>query len=137
MILRGLCIDYSKENITLNTFQDTDVDAWQAQVVNKAEKLGWISKHTKFRPNDTITRVEALKMVMQAAGVPLINSKASSFRDVPVDGWMVRYTETGLFYGIVSGQLINGDRMFRPNDTIKRGESTKMIIKSIFPTPTV
>jgi N-acetylmuramoyl-L-alanine amidase len=138
MILRALCIDYSEENGALNNFSDTDAQEWQAKVVNKAAKLGWISTtNSTFRPNDSISRAEALKMVMQAAGVPMTNSTTSSFADVSPTSWMAKYTETAKYYGIVSGQIVDGVLKFRPTDSVKRGESTKMIIKSLFPTPSV
>lgn len=67
MILRALCIDYSNENSTLDDFNDGAVDSWQAKVVNKAAELGLISTtNSEFRVNATISRAEALKMVMRA-----------------------------------------------------------------------
>jgi N-acetylmuramoyl-L-alanine amidase len=127
MVLRALCIDYTAENSTFDDFSDSSED-WQAKVVNKASELGLITKsNSTFRPNDMITRAEALKMVMQAAGAPTSTVTSSSFSDVDASSWVARYTEAALGFGIIAG-----NPTFRPSDSIKRGESTKLIMRSLF-----
>ena len=87
MILRALCIDYSGENSTLDNFSDGAVDPWQAKVVNKAAELGLINTtNATFRVNDTVSRAEALKLVMRAGLVDAFTQvpTTSSFSDVPV-----------------------------------------------------
>lgn len=132
MILRALCIDYSDMNSTLDDFSDGAVDSWQAKVVNKAADLGWITTtNATFRVNDTISRAEALKMAMQAGILePLATPTSSSFADVVATSWQAKYTEAAVGYGIISPNT-----NFRPADAISRGESSKMIMKTLFPTP--
>lgn len=130
MILRALCIDYSDMNSTLDDFSDGAVDSWQAKVVNKAADLGWIStSNATFRVNDNISRAEGLKMIMQAGIISSFEQPStSSFADVSADTWAARYTEAALQYGIIAG-----NPNFRPNDAILRGESTKLIMNTLFP----
>lgn len=128
MILRALCIDYSDMNSTLDDFSDGAVDAWQAKVVNKAADLGFITTaNSTFRVNETISRVEALKIVMKAGVLtPLATPTVSSFSDVPAGSWESKYTEAALGYGIIAGNAT-----YRPADAILRGESAKLIMNTL------
>ena len=48
-----------------NTYDDISPDDWWAPYVSTAKKLGYISAtNSTFRPNDTITRGEAAKMIV-------------------------------------------------------------------------
>ena len=128
MILRSLCIDYSDMNSTLDDFSDGAVDSWQAKVVNKAVDLGWINANNDvFRVNDTISRAEALKIVMQAGiAESFVTPADSSFDDVSTLNWLAKYTEAALAYGIISPNAI-----YRPTDAVTRWESTKLIMRTI------
>jgi hypothetical protein len=129
MVLRALCIDYSPMNSTLDDFSDGAVDPWQAKVVNKAVDLGWVStNNTIFRVNEPISRIEALKIVMQAGILsPLPSVSTSSFSDVPANSWMPRYTEAAVGYGIIAPNA-----KFNPNNAIRRGESAKIIMNTLY-----
>jgi hypothetical protein len=113
---------------TLDDFSDGAVDAWQAKVVNKAVDLGLVTTaNATFRVNDTISRVEALKIVMRAGVLtPLATPGVSSFSDVPVGSWESKYTQAALGYGIIAANAT-----YRPADAILRGESTKLIMNTI------
>jgi len=129
MILRALCIDYSGENSTLDDFNDGAVDSWQAKVVNKAAELGLINTtNANFRVNDSISRAEALKMVMRA-GIDspfTIVPTTSSFSDVAVWSWESKYTEVAVAAGFIAP-----NPTFRPGNAITRGESTKFILNAL------
>lgn len=129
MVLRALCIDYSNMNGTLDDFSDSGVDTWQARVVNKAVDLGWITTdNAYFRVNHSVTRIEALKITMQAGILtPLQTPASSSFADVPVNSWMSKYTEAALGWNIIAGNA-----NYRPNDAVLRGESAKLIMNSLY-----
>jgi len=126
MVLRALCIDYSDMSSSLDNFSDTETDSWQAKVVNKAADLGWITTtNNEFRVNQAISRIEALKIVMQAGILsPLETPVTSSFTDVQADSWMARYTEAAISFDIIAPNTT-----FRPEEAITRGESAKLIIR--------
>jgi hypothetical protein len=86
-------IDYSTADVSTLTFGDVDASSWVAKVVAKASELGLIdTNNTNFRPNDNITRAEAMKMLLNAAGIEVQDSTTSTFSDV--SGWAVKYVET-------------------------------------------
>ncbi|MCD5384568.1 MAG: S-layer homology domain-containing protein [Candidatus Pacebacteria bacterium] len=115
-------------NSTLDDFSDGAVDSWQAKVVNKAADLGFITTaNSTFNVNQTISRVEALKIVMRAGILtPLATPTTSSFADVPAGSWESKYTEAALMYNIIAGNT-----NFRPADAILRGESSKLIMNTL------
>jgi len=133
MIFRALCIDYTDENNFLNDFSDSWLDDWQAKVVNKAVKLWWISaSNDMFQPNEPISRREAIKIILKAwvaNELPPVWSR--SFVDVDYTSWEAQYIESGYSYGIINGQVIANTLKFRPNDSILRWETTKLIMNTI------
>ncbi|MDD2565684.1 MAG: S-layer homology domain-containing protein [Candidatus Gracilibacteria bacterium] len=92
-----------------------------------------ITKKTIFRPNDSISRAEALAMLFSIAKIELGDTIVTEFTDIPADGlWMVKYIEKAKELGIAGGQTIDGELKFRPNDGITRAESSRVIVKTIF-----
>ncbi len=78
-----------------------------------------------FLPFQDVNRVEALKMIMESAGIELSNSDLTlDFPDVTEDAWYLDYLKTGMELGIISG---HDDGFMRPEDTVNRVEALKML----------
>lgn len=114
----------------------TDIPAsWMIPYVEKAKALGIANGQTidgvlKFRPNDSITRAEAMAMLLNAAKIPVDSSlRTTQFTDVTMY-WMMPYVEAAKSLGIANGQIIDGVLKFRPNDAITRAESVTIINKA-------
>ncbi len=45
------------------------------------------------------------------------------------EDWMIPYVVTAKAMGIISGQVINGQLLFRPNDPLLRAEAAKILVK--------
>jgi hypothetical protein len=90
-----------------------------------------------FHPTATVTRGQLLKMVVLAAGWPLVNPLVPSFADTPAGSPFYRYIETATRHGIISGYSCGGpgepcnaplDRpYFRPGASITRGQLSKVL----------
>lgn len=53
-------------------FKDVST-SWQIPIIAKAAQLGIINSNTTlFRPNDFITRAEAMKILIKSANIPSI-----------------------------------------------------------------
>ena len=50
-------------------FSDLPASDWGCKYAEAALKAGFIAANTNFRPNDLVSKSEALKMVMQAKGL--------------------------------------------------------------------
>lgn len=94
-------------------------DEWFAQYVCAAERLGWIDGYGDgtFRPEQTINRAEAMKIVVEAFG-----GDTSSNEDTPSDvrsgTWFYPYVAAGVEIGIV-----DPDEFFRPALNLIREDS--------------
>jgi hypothetical protein len=90
-----------------------------------------------FRPNNSVTRSQLLKMVVTAAGWPILDPATGTFEDVPPGSTFYPYIETGVSQGIIQGYpcgspgepcLGPANRpYFRPFNNITRGQLSKVI----------
>ncbi len=82
-------------------FSDVSAKApndWVCGYVEKGLELGFLSANSKFRPNDSITEAETLKMVMEALGVGLDAYDAKTWvadlTSAAVEAWVISETTT-------------------------------------------
>lgn len=81
-----------------------------------------------FRPNKPVTRSEALKMIMVAAGISADGEAGDiKFKDVPSDQWYARFVKHAVKNKIVQG---NPDSTFKPLRNVKKSEFVKMLLVS-------
>jgi len=105
-----------------------DLDEWQGKWVRVAHDKGIVEGYVydQFRPNQAITRAEAVKIVLATYGYTPTNDTESFFNDV--DGWSVGWVERARLIGLVQG-IGNGN--FDPNRPITRAEAAKIVAKMI------
>lgn len=109
-------------------FDDVSANTWYAKYVSLALSKGMISANASFRPNDTVTRAEATKILMNASGKKIDESNALTFVDLDPASGLNKYIEAARSTGVLSGQMkINGEWIFRPNDSITRAEIAKIV----------
>ncbi len=65
---------------------------WHCKYIEQALAQWFISLNTTFRPDDNITKTEAMKLVLQAKGIEKIANTAI---------WQEDYMETAYHYGII------------------------------------
>jgi len=66
--LRAYCYEYINEDPSSLTFTDVDKAVWQAKVIKLGADLGIVStSNSMFRPNEAISRAEAIKMLLRVA----------------------------------------------------------------------
>ena len=109
-------------------FNDVSLSAWYAPYVSLALTKGMITgDRTSFDPNDTISRAEATKILMVSLGVKVNTPTALSFVDLDLESDLTQYIEAAKYLDILSGQIIYGRAIFRPNDDITRSEIAKVV----------
>ncbi|EKE29243.1 MAG: S-layer protein [uncultured bacterium (gcode 4)] len=103
---------------------------WMIKYVEKARQYGinWeiIDGKPVFRPDDAITRAEALAMLLNISWIKTPSQAISSFSDVKM-AWMIRYVEKAKEIWLISGQNMNWNLIFRPDDSITRAEAVRII----------
>jgi len=132
-------LDIETGTMTTTSFTDIPADAaWMISLLEKARTLGIVQGQTIdgrliFRPNDAITRGEAITILLNAAKIPVdLSITQTTFQDIPeVSQWMIPYIVKAQSLNIINGQVIDGIFKFRPNDSITRAESVRVISKGV------
>jgi hypothetical protein len=105
---------------------------WMNKYVAKAKDfwIKWqnIDGDKVFRPNDSITRAEAIAILLKISDITTVSASSTSFTDVKAK-WIIPYVEKAKELWISKGQTIDWKLKFRPDDSITRAETARMIIK--------
>ena len=116
-------------------FTDVASGAWYHDEVEAAYKYGIVlgGADGKFRPNDYISRQEAMVMVSRAMKIAGMDT---SIADEGVSSVLSRFTDSGMIPGwaedaaatAVQSGIVNGSNWeLRPNDKISRAETAVMV----------
>lgn len=125
-------LGYNVYAVQSAAFTDTPTDAWYYAVVSFAHSKGLVSGYSDntFHPNNSITRAEAVELLVNASGYS--NADTSNlnheFYDVSAQDWYATSLAIALENGIVQGY---GDGSFRPSNSISRAEACEMLIKAL------
>lgn len=83
----------------------------------------------KFRPTDTITRAEFIKVLISALKLENAEIKSSiDFADVPSDAWYANYVKIGSSLGITNG---TSPTTFSPTEQVSRQDAAVMIMNAV------
>ncbi len=91
-------------------------------------QAGWISGYEDgtFQATKEVSRVEALKMILEVAGIEFVDLEVPiSYSDISQGVWYYDYLSTASSLGIVSGY---SDGSFQPEGTLNRVEALKMLL---------
>jgi hypothetical protein len=115
------------------TFSDVPPTHTFYQYVETAAHEGLVSGYADgtFRPQNDVTRGQLSKIVVEAAGWPLLNPPTPTFTDVPPEQTFYTYIETAYDHGIISGYA---DGTFRPGNNATRGQIAKIVYIAAIPT---
>jgi len=79
-----------------------------------------------FRPNQTVSRGEAVTMAVVLSQVPFVQSDTPTFRDVQPHFWYFRHIETAYAYGFIQDSS-NG--LFHPDRGMNRAEAAALAVR--------
>ena len=123
-------------------FADVPPNYWAVDDINRLAFEGIVSGTTQedssalFRPSGFALRAHLSKMVVLAAGWPLVNPPSPTFRDVPPGSTFYPFIETAAARGVISGYNCGGPgepcpgRYFRPANNVTRAQTAKMVVVS-------
>lgn len=113
------------------SFPDVDESASYASAVNTLAALGVINgdENGKFNPDNTVTRAEFTKMVVEALGEgdSATALTTSQFADA-AGHWAVGYIAQGVAKGFINGY---DETTFGPDDTVTYAQAVKMLVCAV------
>ncbi len=112
-------------------FPDVDASASYASAVELLTGLGIVDgdENGKFNPDNTVTRAEFAKMVVEAKdkGAAAASSTYTKFADAQ-GHWAAGYIEAGVGDGFINGY---DENTFGPNDTVTYAQAVKMLVGAL------
>jgi hypothetical protein len=84
--------DVEVENVCEGKFADLKASDWGCKYAETALKAGFIAANPKFRPDDNVSKVEALKMVFKARGLQRAQN----------EDWRAGYVEAAVEKNLIS-----------------------------------
>ena len=110
-----------------NTFNDLDKASWAIPAVENLCEKGVLNGYPdgSFRPNDSVSREEFIKMIVMALGLHNKNS-VCKFDDVPADSWYYSYVSSAYEFGLTKGNGIS----FGSGQYITRQEAATIVYRA-------
>ncbi|HQD76934.1 MAG TPA: leucine-rich repeat domain-containing protein [Bacillota bacterium] len=107
------------------TFRDVGREHWAYREIEAAAGTGLLSGYPDgtFRPDNTITRAEAVTLLINLSKEKLSLGK-KYISDVSEDNWAYPYIQTALEAGLVE---LESDSSFKPDLAMRRGEMARAI----------
>ncbi len=108
-------------------FTDVNSDHWFFGYVRTAVQNGFVDGYDDgtFKPNNPISRVEALALVLKVAKMDVSGVTEATFPDTDAEAWYSDFISFAVNFDIVQGYA-NGN--FGPTDGLTRGQAAKIIV---------
>jgi hypothetical protein len=108
------------------TFSDVPLGSTYSPFVETAAKQGIVAGYPDgtFRPNEPVTRGQAVKMIGVAHGWAQAYPPSATFSDIPAQHWAFGYVEAAYRQGIINGYA---DGTFRPQSGMTRAQVAKVL----------
>lgn len=125
----------SQVSVAFADYSDVPAGVWYADAVQSLMEKGALdTTQTRFRPEDSATRAEFFKLVVElTSGLLGSAPETPSFDDVSPNAWYFEYIEQAAAYGIVGGDnACYGSHpcYVRPDAKINRAEAAKVIVSA-------
>jgi hypothetical protein len=111
-------------------FPDVPEDHTNYKAIEYLKEKGFIGGYSDltFKPENKITRAEAVKIMVSALGLVSDEDFLVLFSDVVKDDWFFKFVMSAHKAGMVT---VGSDNKFRPGDTINLAESLKIISEAL------
>jgi len=114
----------------LLTFADVSPNAWYFPYVETLHVRGASKGYPDrtFRPNQTVTRGEAVALAASLSGLAHVRPSRSTFEDVTPDMWHYEYIETAYAHGLIED---SEDGLYHPDRGMTRAEAATLAVKLV------
>lgn len=117
---------FNADEIQTNPFKDVKSTDWFYPYVKVAHASGVINGYPGgfFKPNNPVTRAEAVKVLVEAGGLNPNTGYNAGFKDVDGSAWYAPYVNYAAEQGMVNGYP---DGTYGVNKSLTRGEVAKIV----------
>ncbi len=114
---------------TPSNFKDIDENAWYAPYVRKAKKEGWIQGYgdNSFKPEQSVNKVEGLKMIAAIQGWQVATPDLPPFKDVGLTEWFTPYVA----YAKTHNFLEEGGNFYIPSASLSRAKTSETLFRAM------
>ncbi|HYF78657.1 MAG TPA: S-layer homology domain-containing protein [Symbiobacteriaceae bacterium] len=115
------------------SFPDVPVWHWARPYIEALHDDGIVGGRPggDYAPADPVTRAEFAKMLSLTLGLEPDPATTNPFADVPPGHWAERYILALWEYGLIAGEVVEGQRYFHPNRTISRAEAATILGRTL------
>lgn len=112
----------------VDSFSDVPTTHWARQYVEVMHHIGVINGRGEgtYAPAQSVTRAEFAKMLALTLGLEA-SGETPVFADVAADFWGKPYIEALAESGLIKGEQVDGQDLFRPDRTITRAEAATIL----------
>lgn len=121
----GVTVDANK----VAEFNDaTNISSWAETSIDIASALGFVngSNDGNFYPQNSITRAEFAKMIVEVMGLTDDETVVDQMTDVNASDWFANYVKVAQQNGLMNGAY----NLFRPTDSITREEIATVLCRA-------
>ncbi|MBD3360992.1 hypothetical protein GF366_04295 [Candidatus Peregrinibacteria bacterium] len=119
-------IELLSDTVDEKPFPDVETDEWYAPYLETGKEYEIVSGYGDglFRPNQVITRAEALRILLESSGLTIEDGE-TPYSDIEQYAWYKKYVAYATSIGLVEGYT---DGTFRPYQPITRAEFSKLAV---------
>ena len=116
------------DQVIKKPFKDVESKIWYASYIAAAQQYKIIDGYSDgtFRPNNFVSRLEALKIVLETSGLDILGATPMSFLDVESGSWYEKYINFAVGKGLIDGYR---GGQFHPDENITRAEMARAIVE--------
>ena len=100
---------------------------WSQAYVEELASQGVLDLRTEYRPDDSASRAELVKMTLLAFNHRVNPDLRAPYSDLQSDDWYYQYIATSNEVGVINGYA---DGSFQPERVINRAEALKVILRT-------
>ncbi|NLW44032.1 MAG: S-layer homology domain-containing protein [Syntrophomonadaceae bacterium] len=113
-------------------FLDVDREHPYFKYIQAAYRKGLVQGNgAVFLPNSNLTRAEAISILVKAMGLenlaPTPYYTTGYYDDAQIPLWAKDAVYVATYYGLIKGDLVGGNRLFRPLDIVTRAEAASLL----------
>lgn len=128
IMLLGLGITVDDNATFEGSFNDVSSGDWHYKYVATAVNLGIVKGYDdgSFKPNQTVNRAEAMKILLITNGATLDSPGEEPFADVALDAWFASYANYAKTWNI---EPVQNDGRWHPEEDVTRGNISEMVYR--------